>query len=298
MKGAQEWNRQFIASRSFAAFHTARHCGRELGAAPTAWERRLFFLDLDGVLDWGLLGFPHTSRCGVDALRLLRRNRFAVVLNTARSLEHVREYCRAYRLPGGVAELGSVFFDAVRDWEVPLIDAESAAQIEELREEIRRLPGVFIDPENRYSIRAYRFEDGYMRPLRDAEIEQAIERMGCGRLTFIQSQADTYIVQRGAGKGAALASVQAYLGCSGEPVAAMGDSRQDMEMLRTAEIAFAPANASREVRELVGARRVPADQPSAAGGTARSRHGIVSGRGAQPGRWRYGRRRGAGLFAR
>ncbi len=247
----EEWNRQFIGSRSFAAFHIARHCGRSLGAAPTAWERRLFFLDLDGVLDWGLLGFPHTSRCGVHGVRLLRRNRFAVVLNTARSLEHVREYCRAYRLPGGVAELGSVFYDAVRDWEVPLIDAESAAQIEELREEIRRLPGVFVDPENRYSIRAYRFEDGYMRPLRDAEIDEAIERMGCGRLTFIQSQADTYIVQKGAGKGPALASVQAYLGSSGEPVAAMGDSRQDVEMLRTAKIAFAPANASREVRELV-----------------------------------------------
>jgi hydroxymethylpyrimidine pyrophosphatase-like HAD family hydrolase/adenine/guanine phosphoribosyltransferase-like PRPP-binding protein len=247
----EEWNRQFIGTRSFVAFHIARHCGRDLGDAPTAWERRLFFLDLDGVLDWGLLGFPHTSRCGVHALRMLRRNRFAVVLNTARSLEHVREYCRAYRLPGGVAELGSVFYDAVRDWEVPLIDAEPAAQIEELREEIRRLPGVFVDPENRYSIRAYRFEDGYMRPLRDAEIEQAIERMGCGRLTFIQSQADTYIVQKGAGKGVALASVQAYLGCSGEPVAAMGDSRQDVEMLRAAEIAFAPANASREVRELV-----------------------------------------------
>jgi len=246
-----EWNRQFIATRSFAAFHVARYCGRNLGTAPTAWERRLFFLDLDGVLDWGLLGFPHTSPCGVRALQLLQRNRYAVVLNTARSLQHVREYCRAYRLPGGVAEMGSVFFDAVRDWEVPLIDAEAVTQIEKLREEIEKLPGAFVDPENRFSIRAYRFQDGSMQPLSSAEVEEAMRRTGCHRLAFVQSQADTYIVQKGAGKGPALASVQAYLGCAGDPAIAMGDSRQDVDMLRAADLAFAPANASREVRELV-----------------------------------------------
>jgi hydroxymethylpyrimidine pyrophosphatase-like HAD family hydrolase len=247
----QEWNQQFIATRSFAAFHLARYCGRTLGTSPPTWERRLCFMDLDGVFDWGLLGFPHTSPCGVHALQLFRRNRFSVVLNTARSLEHVREYCAAYGLAGGVAEMGSVFWDAVRDWEVPLIDAESAAQIEGLRDRIQRLPGVFIDPENRYSIRAYRFQDGYMKPLADAEVRAVLDPAGCGRLTWVQSTADTYIVQKGTGKGQALASVQAYLGCSGEPVAAIGDSAPDVEMLRAADIAYAPANASKEVRELI-----------------------------------------------
>ncbi len=247
----EDWNRQFIATRSFAAFHVARYCGRNLGPAPAAWERRLCFLDLDGVLDWGLLGFPHSTPCGVAALQLFQRSGFSVVLNTARSLEHVREYCRAYRLPGGVAELGSVFWDAVRDWEVPLIDAEAVTQIERLRAEIQDLPGAFIDPENRYSIRAYRFQDGSMRPLRTAEVAAVLDRSGCDRLTFVESGADTYIVQKGAGKGAALTSVKAYLGCSGEPVAAIGDSGPDVEMLRAADIAYAPANASREVRALI-----------------------------------------------
>lgn len=244
------WNRQFTGARSFAAFHLARYLGRTLDP-PSEWQKRLFFLDLDGVLDWGLLGFPHATPSGVHALQSLRQNRFSVVLNTARSLEHVREYCRAYKLPGGVAELGSVFWDALREWEVPLIDGEAATQLERLRDEIRSLPGAFVDPENRFSVRAYRFADGSMRPLRTAESEALIGRAEFHRLTFIESRADTYFVQKGAGKGQALASVQAYLGCCGEPVAAIGDSAQDVDMLRTADIAFAPANASREVRQLI-----------------------------------------------
>ncbi len=245
-----EWNAQFVYARSFAAFHLARYCGRTLGAAPAAWGSRLFFLDLDGVLDWGLLGFPHTTACGVEALRVLRRNGFAVVLHTARAVEHVREYCRAYRLPGGVAELGSVFYDAVRDWEIPLVHPEAEAQMARARAAIQALPGAVIDPEHRYSVRAYRFRDGRMCALTCAEVERALRAAGCGRLACVQAPADTYIVQKGAGKGPAIAAVQAHLGCAGEPVAAIGDSRQDLDMLRAAAIAFAPANASREVRDL------------------------------------------------
>jgi hypothetical protein len=48
-----------------------------------------------------------------------------------------------------------------------------------------------------------------------------------------------------------LESVKAYLGRASGPVAAIGDSATDVEMLRAADIAYAPANASREVRDLV-----------------------------------------------
>jgi hydroxymethylpyrimidine pyrophosphatase-like HAD family hydrolase len=87
--------------------------------------------------------------------------------------------------------------------------------------------------------------------LRTAEVQAVLDRSGSHRLTYVHSLADTYIVQKGAGKGQALASVQAYLGCYSEPVAAIGDSAADVEMLRVADIAFAPSNASREVRELI-----------------------------------------------
>jgi len=90
-----------------------------------------------------------------------------------------------------------------------------------------------------------------MRALQSAEVASVLGRTGCDRLTFVQSRADTYIIRKGAGKGQALASVQAYLGGPREPVVAIGDSAPDVEMLRAADIAYAPANASREVRELI-----------------------------------------------
>ena len=54
-------NRRYHAARDFATFALARYCGRSLGAKPAAWTKRLFFLDLDGVLDWSFFGCPHTT---------------------------------------------------------------------------------------------------------------------------------------------------------------------------------------------------------------------------------------------
>jgi hydroxymethylpyrimidine pyrophosphatase-like HAD family hydrolase len=136
-------------------------------------------------------------------------------------------------------------------WEVPLIDAEAVTQIESLREEIQDLPG--SSSTRRIGIRSapIAFRTDRCGRCETAEVAAVLDRAGCDRLTLVESSADTYIVQKGAGKGQALASVQAYLGCSGEPVAAIGDSAPDVDMLRAADIAYAPANASREVRELI-----------------------------------------------
>jgi hydroxymethylpyrimidine pyrophosphatase-like HAD family hydrolase len=255
----EECNRRYHAARDFATFHMARHCGHGMGAAPKEWTRRLFFLDLDGVLDWDFFGFPHTTPAGVRALRLLRAAGFSVVLNTARSLEHVRAYCEAYRLPGGIAELGSAFWDAIRGQAILRVDSQAAEQLERIRREIQKLPGVFVDPGNVASVRAYRFEGERTRSLAAAEVAELLGRAACGNLAFFQSPADTYIIQKGGGKGAGLREIRAYLGCSGEPVAAMGDSDRDLDMLAAADFAYVPANASPGVREMIrrgGCRRM------------------------------------------
>jgi len=246
----QECNRRYNAARDFATFHLARHCGRTLGAMPTEWTRRLLFMDLDGVFDWSFFGFPHTTWSGVEALRRLRSAGFSVVLNTARSLAHVQEYCDAYRLPGGIAELGSVFWDAIRGQSILLTDAEAAWQLNLASRAVQELPGVFVDAGNVLSVRAYRYATGQTLPVGTTEVQNALKRAGCDKLTFYHSSADTYIVQQGRGKGAALRAVRANLGCSRDPVAAVGDSDRDVEMLADADLAYATANASAGVREL------------------------------------------------
>ena len=248
---AQECNRRYNAALDFATFHLARHCGRALASLSAEWTPHLFFLDLDGVLDWSFFGFPHTTWKGVRALGLLREAGFSVVLNTARNLAHVREYCRAYRLPGGIAELGSVFWDATREQPLLLIDPATTEQLARAREAVQKLPGVFVDPGNVASVRAYRFAGGRTRPVKTEEVRAALENAGCSMLAVSQSAADTFITKSGIDKGSALAHLRAHLGSSSQPVAAMGDSDRDVPMLAAADLAYAPANASRGVRELI-----------------------------------------------
>ena len=78
------------------------------------WYDSLFLLDLDGVFDQELMGFPHATESGLQSLMLLQSNGYSVMLNTGRSVEHVRKYCETYGLSGGVAEFGSVSKAAVR----------------------------------------------------------------------------------------------------------------------------------------------------------------------------------------
>jgi hypothetical protein len=82
-------------------------------------------------------------------------------------------------------------------------------------------------------------------------VEDLLLRTGCDRLTVSQSPFDTYITRKGDRKGFGLREVKSYLGCSEEPVVAMGDSHWDCEMLAAADVAYAPANASETIRDMV-----------------------------------------------
>src|SRR2546430_11780001 len=68
-------------------------------------------IDVDWVLETPVLGFPSITPAGAGALRALRRHGYRVVLASGRSLDEVRERCRAYRLAGGVAEYGADAYD-------------------------------------------------------------------------------------------------------------------------------------------------------------------------------------------
>jgi hydroxymethylpyrimidine pyrophosphatase-like HAD family hydrolase len=213
------------------------------------WSDSLVFIDVDGVFDQELLGFPHATQSGLQSLALLQSNGYSVVLNTGRNIQHVRRYCDTYGFPGGVAEFGSVFFDAVLKKDISLIESETARQFSRCREAIRSIPGVFIDPGYEYSIRAYRFKKRETVGLTAEEIAGLLDKPDFNRLTCIRRGVDTYIVQKSTNKGTGLTAVRRYLS-NDSPAAAIGHSDADVPMLEVAEYAYALENCSPIVRQM------------------------------------------------
>ena len=249
------WNGRYLAGRNFLAYEIHRLSAGLLPRRPDpTWSERLFFLDLDGVFDCDLLGFPHTTASGLTALALLQTHGFAVVLNTGRSVEHVRRYCGIYGLPGGLAEYGSVFIDAVGGRELPLSPPEALEQLQLSREALRALPGVFVDHDYGYAVRAYRYQGGRTAGLLASELQDLLSQPQFRRLACIATSADTYLVPQGITKGTAVVAVKHYLACHEVPIVAMGDSDEDVPMLEAAASWYAPANCSPRVRELARSR--------------------------------------------
>ncbi|MGC2465206.1 MAG: HAD hydrolase family protein [Candidatus Acidiferrum sp.] len=250
------WHERLVLARNFLVHQMARFSASLLpNHSSLQWTRRLIFLDLDGVFDANLFDFPQATTNSLIALARLQSHGFSVILNTARSITDVRQYCEAYGLQGGVAESGCIFVDALAQSETSLIDPEAAEQLSRCKAAIQSLPGVFIDPNYRTAVRAFRYERNSDKGqgLSEAEVRGVLDLAGFERLTFLPTCADTTIVPKGIGKGSGLLWVKNYLRFEGGPIAAIGDNDQDLDMFRTADLAFAPANSSKSVREFAAA---------------------------------------------
>ena len=109
----EEFNRQYLNASNFLTVHTMRFCASVCRQPDTArWSSPLIVLDIDGVLDKQIFGFPSTTAAGIRAVSLLHRHDFAAAVNTARTVQEVKEYCNAYGFAGGVAEYGGAIWDA------------------------------------------------------------------------------------------------------------------------------------------------------------------------------------------
>lgn len=238
-------------SRSFLVHAMNEFCAQLVGSPKmSAWSPLLFFMDLDGVFDQELLGFPHASRCGLQSIALLRAHGFSIIPNTGRSIHDVRNYCETYGFPGGVAEYGSVFLDRVNGRELPLIAAAAGEQLAALRDAVQGIPGVFMDPAYEYSVRLYRYNGDATVGLKTDEIKELLSRPEFSKLTYVSRSADTYVVQKRTSKGAAVRSVRRIAGRPDVPVTAIGDSEHDIGMLAASDFAYAPANCSPLIRGL------------------------------------------------
>ena len=275
----QKANRRFIAAWHSLTVETARFAGRVYGSEmPTEWREPLVFLDVDGVIDRRVFGYPATSAAGIRALAALTRHPVSVVLNTARSVDEVKAYCEAYGLAGGVAEYGAYIWDAIRSKGRVLVDSETVEQMDRLRQALASTPGVFLDDRHRYSVRAFNYRprpdgalsgllhsvraadvgDGAVSPVSPTVVTQIIQDLRLDRLRIHNTTVDTTVVSRDLDKGTGLAALRDWTMHPTCETIAVGDSEADLAMFRVATRSFAPANIGCSgIARLIGCEIVP-----------------------------------------
>jgi hydroxymethylpyrimidine pyrophosphatase-like HAD family hydrolase len=239
----EEFNRRYVAAWNFLVRQTARYCG-QLCQRPTSinWGGPIVFLDLDGVVDRSLFPFPSTTPAGIRAISLLHSHGFTLVTNTARSLPQVKEYCEAYGFSGGIAEYGSVLWDAVDSREKVLVSRESLAELDAVRKALRQIPGVFVDHTYRYTVRTFMYGEKGAKPVPKTLIEGLLSRNHFDRMTFHQTNIDTAIVAKGITKGSGLRALVNWVGNPSMVTAAVGDSDTDLSMFREVKQSYAPSH--------------------------------------------------------
>ena len=241
----QEFNRQYIEAWNFLVLHTMRFCaGLCDRPKDVRWSSPLAVLDIDGVLDKQVFGFPSTTQAGIKAISLLHRHGFALAINTARSVQEIKEYCRAYGCVGGVAEYGAYVWDAVSDRERVLISDESLARLECLKKILRQIPGVFLNDDYRYSIRAYTYDRGRSIALPAILMQDTIAGTALEGLTVHHTYTDTTILAAETNKGLGMLALLDLAGMKDAKTYAVGDSAPDLPMFRMATHSFAPGQIS------------------------------------------------------
>ncbi len=226
-----------------------------LSDSPVPAAGPLVALDIDGVLESSLLGFPSLTPASASTLRALARHGYRTVLATGRSLDEVRERCRAYGLAGGVAEYGAALYNSVTGRSRSLLSGTQRDDLGRLRAALPAGDDVRLDGDYQHTVRAYRLDAaGHRRGLPAAAIDAALQRAGVGdRVRAIPGEAQTDFVAVGTDKGTGLRALAAELGgaadAQGKLLAlAVGDSGPDLPMFALSAQAYAPANADGEVR--------------------------------------------------
>ncbi|MGH6975409.1 MAG: HAD family hydrolase, partial [Stellaceae bacterium] len=240
---SDEFNAQYVKAWDFLTRESARACGALVGpAAARDWHAPLAVLDLDGVVDRRIFGFPTTTAAGVRALASLHARGFAIAVDTARPAHQVRDYCDAYGFVGGVAECGGYIWDATTRQGRNLIDAATLEQLTALRAALRPLPGVFIDDGYECSVRAYTYAHKGTVPQPEPLIRNLIAERKLDRLVVHQTTIDTTILAKGVDKGTGLAALLAWIGRGQDETFAVGDSETDLPMFAVVQRSFAPAH--------------------------------------------------------
>ena len=225
-----------------------QHANQAAGPRAPGGHATLCALDIDGVLESEHLGFPSLTISSAFALRALKRHGYSPVLATGRSLDEVRERCRAYGLVGGVAEYGSALYLTDDDEVVDLVPGGARNHLDRAREALVATPGVTVDPRYQFAIRATLGGPQGPRPL-TAEVLKSLAPVLQGIRT-VDGEAQTDFVATEVDKGTGLRSLTFRLtrtsteGSFGFIDLAVGDTVSDLPMLEYARQGAMPAHAS------------------------------------------------------
>ncbi|MDE3198429.1 MAG: HAD family phosphatase, partial [Acidobacteriota bacterium] len=250
------FSRDYVNALGFLVEHTTRYCGAWVDQPGIAGPKSpVVFLDIDGVIDKQIFGFPSNTAAGMEALSLLNRHSYTTVINSARSVDEARVYAEAYGCAGAISEYGCHVWDRNSGRTECLADSDSLAEMEKVRRALLEVPGVFLDERYRYIIRAFLYARETTVPVPKPVIEGVMARVGSQRLRLHQTFTDSTVTPAGTDKGLGL---QTYLQLAGLPNAdtvAVGDSEPDLAMFRVAGKSFAPSHIScRAAAKLLGTR--------------------------------------------
>jgi hydroxymethylpyrimidine pyrophosphatase-like HAD family hydrolase len=239
----EEFNQKYIDTWNFLVTHTARFCAKLCHKpAEVKWSSPLAVLDVDGVIDQQVFGYPSTTLAGVQAISLLQQHGFAIALNTARSVPEMKEHCRAYGFAGGVSEYGAHVWDGVSGRQKILLSNESLDKLEHARRALRQIPGVYLNDDYRYSIKAYTYEKSRSVPLPKIMVQDLLVELGLEDLSIHPTYSDTAILASETDKGRGLSELLRLTGLENAETYAVGDSSPDLRMFQIATHSFAPGH--------------------------------------------------------
>lgn len=242
---AQDFNLDYLNAWNFLIIQTLRFTGSLCLTNPQrSWLAPLVVMDIDGVIDKQIFGFPSTTAAGIRAISLLHAHGYGLALNSARSVPEIREYCQAYGMLGGVAEYGAYIWDGQTDRGEVLVSPEALEQLATLARELRKIPGVFLNDDYKYSIRAFTYSKGVTVAVPTLLIQNLMSALKLDRLTFHQTFLDTAVLSRDVDKGKGMTALLALVNRPNENTTAIGDSEPDLPMFKVARKSYAPGHIS------------------------------------------------------
>ena len=242
-------NAQYVGAWNYMVSETSRRAGGFCKGEPVRhWNEPMFVMDIDDVFDKNILGFPSTTANGIRSLSLLRAHGVCSVINTARSLEEVKTYCKYYGFAGGIAEYGSILWDDIEQKAEILISQEGLNELKLVRDALDDVPGVFTNPFYQFSIRAYSYDRQRTTPIPSATIGELFYKLGIRHLTVKPTYIDTAIYDRSTDKGKALLKLKEQKGMKDGRVGAAGDTESDLPMLIVADRGYLVDNSTIDLK--------------------------------------------------